>query len=551
MCRALVVAALCLVAPCGLSAQPLSVLHITVSIVDAERRTTPVPRHALLISANPPTAAPRRILTSASGTVSVSLRPGSYTIESDAPVAFEGKSYEWTQMVEVVAGRDGVLELTAGNAEIGSITAGVAALTDALETDTALLVQPWQSSVVALWTPTTRASGFVMDPTGLVATSRRSIGAATSVEVQITPTVKVTGRVLIADAARDIAVIWIDPARLSSVKAVPLGCARPAPPPLVEGQKIFALGVPRREPAVLTSGEISRVDPHVSLSDFILAEGGVGGPVFRADGTVVGVTSNVDPQTPGRREQVGVVAIGDACNVVASAERKMAGTAPPSGLLLPVEPARPFPADELREAVRRRAGSLNPYLASSAGFDLAFITPVLIAGTQQREDQTTTHDRREIRSLPEVPEASVRAVTDFDNWASYVADVPPVLFIRAMPRLVEGFWTTIARGAAFTQGVSVPSIKHAKSSFSRMRLFCGKEEVMPIHPFMLEHRVSESETMDEGLYVFDPGAIGPQCGGVRLVVYSEKAPEQGESRTIDPKLIQQVWEDFAPYRALP
>ena len=69
----------------------------------------------------------------------------------------------------------------------------------------------WQDSVVALWTPTTHASGFVIDAKGLIATSQRAIGAATSVEVQLTPAVKVAARVLVADPARDVAVLWIDP----------------------------------------------------------------------------------------------------------------------------------------------------------------------------------------------------------------------------------------------------------------------------------------------------------------------------------------------------
>src|SRR5438093_9405519 len=99
--------------------QALSILHIKVVLVHADRKAMPVPRHALLISDNPASAPPRRIVTSLDGTADVRLRPGNYTVESDAPVAFEGKSYEWTQMVDIVAGRDAVLELTSGNAEIG------------------------------------------------------------------------------------------------------------------------------------------------------------------------------------------------------------------------------------------------------------------------------------------------------------------------------------------------------------------------------------------------------------------------------------------------
>ncbi len=65
-----------------------------------------------------PSAPPRRIVTALDGTANVRLRPGNYTVESDQPVVFQGQAYLWTQMVDIVAGRDAVLELTAANAEV-------------------------------------------------------------------------------------------------------------------------------------------------------------------------------------------------------------------------------------------------------------------------------------------------------------------------------------------------------------------------------------------------------------------------------------------------
>jgi hypothetical protein len=118
------------------------------------------------------------------------------------------------------------------------------------------------------------------------------------------------------------------------------------------------------------------------------------------------------------------------------------------------------------------------------------------------------------------------------------------------PKLVEGFWTKVARGAAQTQGISLPPIKRFTSGFSRMRALCGDVEVPPIHPFKLEQRVSESEAIYEGLYVFAPDALGPQCGSVRLVLYSEKQSEEADTRVVDSKVVEQIWQDFAPYRAL-
>jgi len=201
-------------------------LHIKVAIVDADQKAIPIPRHVLLISDNPASAPPRRVITALDGTAEVTLRPGNYTVESDQPVTFHGKGYQWTQIVDVVAGRDGVLRLTADNAEVVEpVVGGTASGATPLEVDPTFLLPQWQDSVVALWTSDARASGFLVDAKGLVATNQKAVGTATSVEVQLTTSLKVAGRVLASDTARDVAVIWIDPATASTLPSVRSGCS--------------------------------------------------------------------------------------------------------------------------------------------------------------------------------------------------------------------------------------------------------------------------------------------------------------------------------------
>jgi hypothetical protein len=153
-------------------------------------------------------------------------------------------------------------------------------------------------------------------------------------------------------------------------------------------------------------------------------------------------------------------------------------------------------------------------------FDVAFITPVLNYAAQSQPNQ------------------------NFNNWSEYVADIPPVLFVRVTPKMVESLWAKMARGAAYTQGMALPPIRHLRSGFQRMHAYCGRTEVQPIHPFKLELRVSETDAVYEGLYVFDPAALGPECGTVTLVLQSEKEPAKEDTRIIDPKLLQQIWRDF-------
>ena len=226
----------------------------------------------------------------------------------------------------------------------------------------------------------------------------------------------------------------------------------------------------------------------------------------------------------------------------------MKDTAPPSGVHLPVEPVRPFSVDALKDAAQHRAGSLSPYQMSSSDFDVVFITPVLTYAAQGQSEQARTPERSRGSGTQAADPRAVQPLVDFGNWSGYVADVPPVLLVRVTPKLVESFWTTVARGAAMTQGISVPPIKHPKSGFSRLRAFCGDTEVTPIHPFKLEQRASERDAIYEGLYVFDPGALGPPCGTVKLVLYAEEKPERGDTQMVDPRVLQQIWQDFAPYR---
>ena len=519
MSRALLVATLWVISASAASAQAQSTLHITVTLTDPTGKPTPVARHALLISNEPQTVETRRIVTTLAGTIDVSLPPGRYVVESDQPVVLQGKSYEWTRRLEIVAGRDATLALTADNASVGAVAPG-ATPTSTSETDPSLLASQWQETVVALWTPTRHASGFVVDARGLIVTNQRVVGTATSVEVQFAADVRVKATVLALDPVRDIAILWVNPSVVTSVRPLPLGCGQ-AKPSVANGQELYNIGADMAGQKRLALGDVTGVGPRLILSDMRLVRTSVGGPVFGSGG-LIGLTT-IDDRDADTRADVRIVRIDQACEVMASAEKKMAETMPPDATRLALDPPS-VAVSALGEAVKNRAGNLNPYSMSTTDFDVAFITPVHLYGA-----------RDQVR----------RPVMEFGNWSEYLVDYPRALLVRVTPKMAEGLWTKVARGAASTQGVSLPPMKRAKAGFLRMRAFCGDTEVTPIHPFMVEHRVSDTEAIYEGLYVFDPAAFGPQCGAVKLTVYSEKAPDAGDNRVVDEKVVQQIARDFA------
>ena len=531
--------------------QDLRTLTIKVVLDDAGQQT-PVPGHRLLVSDSPPTSAPRLTTTGPDGTATIRVRPGRYTVESDRAVALNGKAYEWFQDVNILAGKDATLILTAANAETSAAAvdparADAAASQDA---DPMFLLPRWQDSVVVIWTELARGSGFVVDGKGLIATSQRLIGTATSVEVQFTASIKVTANVVKSDRPRDVAVLRIEPSSIASIRSISLGCGQAETPPIVEGQELFALGIPRRQAADMREGTVSRLDPRRLGSTITMDLGAAGGPVFTADGRVAGMAVTAENDET-RNARVQVVRTAGICEAVAEAETKLGQAESPSAARLPVESTMLPPIDGLKDAVSRRAGSLSPYQTSSSTFDIAFITPLMIYGLQYQADRVERRGGAGSGTRPPARRepAVVPPLLYFHNWSEYVSDLPSVLLVRVTPKQVEGFWTTVARGAAYTQGVALPSMKHAATGFARMKAFCGSTKVVPIHPFKIEQRISETEAIAEGLHVFAPDAFGPHCADVRFEIYSEKAPLKPEPRAVDASIVQQVWQDFAPYRA--
>jgi S1-C subfamily serine protease len=520
-----------------LTGQALGVLRITVTIVDADGNPRPVPRHALLISDNPSSAPPRRVITALNGTAEVPLRPGNYTVESDEPLIFQGKAYQWRQTLDVVTRPATSLVLTAANAQVEAAASSTSP-SGSTGNASALLLD-WQTSVVSLWTPTTLGSGFLVDARGLIATNQRLVGKATMLEVQLSATEKVAARVLAKDPDRNVAVLWVDSKAVASMRPVKLGYADAGPAP-ADRDKVFAITAPIHDEKRLTSGTVTRVSARTILSDVRIDDEHLGAPLFNAAGLVVAITTPEENSS----SSAPAVRIDEARGVIAEAEKKMLTAEPPSGARLPVEPDRPFPDEALKDAVLHRSGNLAPYRVAAADFEVSLITPVLLYGARHHEEQANGRDRGRSGEM----QAPLRALTDFGNWEDYVREEPPVLMIRATPKLVESFWTTIARGAAQTQGVSLPPIKRIKAGFSRMQVFCGGAEVTPIHPFKIEQRLGENDAVYEGLYVFDPAAIGPHCGTVKLTLFSDKNPDKGDARVVDAKMLQQIWQDFGPYR---
>jgi hypothetical protein len=95
-----------------------------------------------------------------------------------------------------------------------------------------------------------------------------------------------------------------------------------------------------------------------------------------------------------------------------------------------------------------------------------------------------------------------------------------------------------------------------REDFYRMKLLCGAKEVEPIQPGKAatvvnahDSFVNVTDATYVGIYSYPADAISPSCGKVTLQIFSEKDPQKYESKDLEQKSINRVWNDFKPYLA--
>jgi hypothetical protein len=353
--------------------------------------------------------------------------------------------------------------------------------------------------------------------------------------------------VLVADPDKNVAILWIDAKAVAGIRAMPLKSAETGSS-VAEKDKLYTINAPLDDDRNLSSGTVKRITARAIFSDVHIEDDSLGAPLFDAAGEVVAITTPIDETASTSSSDTLAVRIDEARGAIAAATKKMSQETAPDPARLPVEGESLFPDDPLREAALSRKGNLTPYRVAAEDFDVSVITPLLTFAARYQGERTQGRARPTEAAEGVAREAARRALQEFGNWWDYVRRDPPVVMIRATPKLVEPFWKSVLRGAAQTQGVSLPAFKRIKTGFARMRVFCGDAEVTPIHPFKIEHRLGATEVVYEGFYIFDPASIGPQCGSVKLTLFSEKTPDKPDTRVIDPAIVQQIWDDFAPYR---
>jgi S1-C subfamily serine protease len=537
------------------SQQEIPKLRVRAILVDKELNQKPVPHLTIVLASdsNHPEI-PLEAKTDFGGNAEFQTPPGKYHMSTLQGVDFQGRHFAWETEIDVSEASVSV-DLSNDNAHITDpISAEPARKMD----DLTVMFQTYQKSVVTVWSEIGSGTGFIVDSAGLIMTNQHVIGPSELISVQFDSKRKVAAKVLAFDAERDVAVLYADLSAFPGALAVPMAAASAGHELAVEGERVFTIGSPLGLKKIITAGIVSKVEARAIISDVNINHGNSGGPLFNSLGEVIGITPFVVPGGNGPGV-TGVVRIDQTLPVFARARNKTRDAALPSARLLPVEPSDPYPLDSLKEMAKPAKFDRKPYVFTVGGFDVALGTPVLEYAVQAEAGRMVAHERnKRTKKRGQSTENTFEPLRDLPEWAEYAGEYKPVLLVQAAPQLRETFMSVVGRELAPSIEFfgSAPRLKF-RTDFYRMKLSCGAKEVEPIQPgkaatVVNAHNefVNIADATYVGIYSYPPDAISPSCGKVTLQIYSEKIPGRSESKDLDQKSIDRVWNDFRPYLAV-
>ena len=520
-------------------------VHVHAILVDSELNQKPVPFLNVVFFKGDKTSFD--VKTRLDGAAETTLPPGAYTVTTAKPVDFDGKRYSWSLRV-TLSGAEKTIDLTNENAKAeDNATAAPPRSSGASSGDLTELFKKLKNTVVTVISESGHGTGFFVDSKGLLLTNQHVVGNSEYLAVQFDREHKIAARLIAADPQKDVALLQVNLAALPNASPAPLSRASAGKPPVQEGERVFTIGSPLTLDKIITTGIVSKVEPHTIISDININPGNSGGPLFNGAGQVIGLTT-FGTRGDGGPGVSGIVRIEEALALLEQNRTKVSGT--PSANLLPVEPLTPYPVEGLKESLKVEKFDPRPYYLSAGDFNVALSTPPF---DYREEEQRRLAAERNHKKRNKKNDQAAENADDSDapkQWEEDAGAHPAVFGIYVMPQAKEGFGSALGRSFSVN-----PTAKlKFKTDFQRLKLFCGNKEVEPILPGRVPVTVSlrnPGVKMDDstykGAYLFPPDAVNPECGVVKLAIYSSKS-EEPVIKTLDEKSVQHIWADFDAFR---
>jgi S1-C subfamily serine protease len=521
-------------------------LKLRVVLVDKDLNQKPVPFLVVTLLPAAPANPTLELRTALDGTAEQQVPLGRYAVTTPKPVELGGQRFMWNLEIEIRSPEQ-QLTLSNDNAKVEEIAPAPGS--NAATGDLTAQFKRLKDTVVTVLSESGHGTGFFVDSQGLVVTNQHVIENSEYLAVQFDTQHKIAASLVASDAQKDVALLWVNMSALPGAEAAPLNGQSSAKTGVQEGERVFTIGSPLSLEKILTTGIVSKVDTHAIISDININPGNSGGPLFNSAGTVIGLTTFAE-RGDGGPGVSGIVRIEEALPLLEQSRAKLTGT-PPSGALLPVEPLRPYPLAGLTAALKEERFDTRPYYFSGGDFNIALSTPPLDYREREEKRLRAERQRNKRNKKKGSPEANTESEEAPKDWEAAAGEHRAVFGIIVFPKAKEGF------GSAFGRALSPysPARLKFKTDFYKMRLFCGEKEIQPIHPgrvpltvTMRTAAVRMNDSTFYGVYSYPPDAVSPECGQVRLEIYSSKEDSQALIKVFDAKTVERVWADFDAFR---
>jgi S1-C subfamily serine protease len=549
---------------CGFAdAQTTANVIFKVAVVDKTLNLKNVPKFPLVLRKTDDSAfVEQRISTSVEGTANAALPAGSYTVSSEKPLEFEEKSFVWEHNFKVEAGKDSIVELSNDNAKITNLTASVAANNSPRRriTEEAELFKTLRDGVVTVEGELGAGTGFIVDDKGLILTNQHVISKSTEIRVRFDKQTVVRAKLIHEDLERDIAVLLANLSACKTCRALKIAENAPDNPPIVEGERVFAIGSPLFQDKILTSGIVSKVEKRAIISDISINPGNSGGPLFNLDGDVIGLTTfGVDAGSgPGIS---GIVRIEEAAELLGKAREDLKTRTAPTAELLPTVPEGTFPVETIKTRIEAsKKFDQKPYKDDIKDYQINYMTPVFKFYLSEKDRIESMKDRdKRNKDKGTTTNSTVDRYRDLRNWNEYAGELRPAVEILALPEVAasgKSLLLGVLTGVASQGMIMTPPNYKFKADFYQMKLLCNNQEVTPLRRQKVEfgaampsyYKVKTRFTY-AGVYtypfdVFEPG----KCAQLQLQVFSEEDIEKAIVTNVTELTKQRIWNDFSDFR---
>ena len=537
------------------------VLAVFAALIGEDLEVKPVPLLELELTIPGDSGIVRSFRTGLDGKAEQTVPPGRYLLRTPTPTRFRGLSYRWNLDVRVVAGQRESMELTNANAQVDSSVA----VTERQIAPEIALYERIRRAVVQVRADLGHGTGFFVDTLGgVIVTNDHVVGGRRDVSVVLDSSTRVPAHIIIRNHDADLALLRIHPGVCPDCPRLRLATPDSSGRLVHPGERVIAVGFPLSQQSTVTSGIVSGVRERHLVSDVSINPGNSGGPLLRMDGSVVGVNTFVEQGGSGPGIS-GALAISHLRPLLTDAADSIEGRAPPDDVRLPLPPqGSGLPAAQLWSL----ADALEPdiykrhYVGKNLGnFTLNVTTPVANFVLARAEEREVTKDRRKREARANLGEGERYSdFAGFRDWMDYVGGLTtPVVTLEVAPRQGETFGSALGRAfVAGAAGVATQAKYVFKGDLEHLAVYRDGELVRPLlggrtpqRVYYEDQWVQMKDVAYRGYYVLDPEVFAPDSTGAPPVIVLEisdlKHPNDRKLFRLDPKLVAQIWNDFAVY----